>query len=319
MFNAERLSIRSVSLPRPKTEAYFPKVENSAPFLTEVLKRAGENNLVYALEYGSHVVGDASPTSMHDIMIIVKDAKKFHRKNMEVAPNDYKGSLKSLKWHTFLNKFGFNFYHTTIKADENEMKVKYAVISEENFIKGCHGTLAENEKKGLGSFGLYVAGRVQKTTLRPFFKVNKEQTARIEEAINAARIDGVWLAMSLLKDKFSFNRLIVTYVALSYLADLRPRQANKIMGLVHKNIGYYKEMLNPIIDEFVNLGLIERDESNQGYFKKIKSMPEKEARMRLISLKPKTAFTNYVKNLLAAGPYNSISYAIAKIKRSRAH
>ena len=319
MSRIERLSQQSVSLPKPTNEAYLPNKATNEAFSREVLNRAGENNLVYALEYGSHVVGDASPTSMYDIMIIVRDAETFHKKNMEIAPNDYKGSIKSLGWHTFLNRFGFNFYHTTFNNRGQTLRVKYAVISEENFIKGCHGALAENEKHGLGAFGFYVAGRVQKVTLRPFFKVDKEQTARVEEVINAARIDGIWLAMGLLKDNFSFNRLIITYVALSYLADLRPKQANKIMGLVHKNKGYYKEMLSPIIDEFINLGLIKRDETNHENFIKIKSISEKEARTRLISLKPMTAFTNYVKNFLTAGPQNSIDYAIAKIKRSRAH
>src|SRR5260221_6348442 len=147
-------------LPSPDKEAYFPDSGTSEILAREALKRAG-GNLVYAIEYGSYVTGDASPTSKRDMLLIVEDTLEFHKRNIHLAAEDY-GSPRSAQFHNFLNQFGFNFYQTSFPTDDGKtMAVKYGVISRDNFIKGCNGSLEEKEKEGKGAFGLYVAGRMQ--------------------------------------------------------------------------------------------------------------------------------------------------------------
>lgn len=108
-FMANREAPTKYKIPAPTSEAYFPPLNPNAIPKAEVIKRAGEENLVCAFEYGSHITGDASPTSIYDVMIIVADTKKFHEENIQSHKTDY-GNPKSAKWHAFLNTFGFNFY-----------------------------------------------------------------------------------------------------------------------------------------------------------------------------------------------------------------
>lgn len=297
-------------LPKPALEAYFPPYGKNEILAKEIIRRAGETNLVYALEYGSHVTGDPSSTSMRDAMIVVENAKEFHQSNMSLSPTDY-GRPRNPIWHAFLNRFGFNFYYMPLTDGS---RAKYAVISKENFIRGCNGTLEDKERTGQGAFGLYVAGRVQKVALRPLYKDSFKNMVEIEEAINTARIDGVWLALGLLKDSFSIESLIVHYAALSYLGDLRVERRGKLMSLVHKNKDYYKRMLGPIINQFVEFGIL--GQISEGQFRKIESMSADEVQKRLVQIRLKTAVINYIKNPLSAGIGPGLNYAAEKIKRS---
>lgn len=153
---------QSVALPHPVDHAFFPNREPNIALSNEVLYRAGEKNLVYALGYGSHVTGDVSPTSMRDVMIVVEDVKQFHTDNLLLHKADY-GKPRVAQWHALLNTLGFNFYHTHFRGEDDQiLSAKFAVISQEDFIKGCSGTFVHKDDDRQGAFGLYVAGRVQK-------------------------------------------------------------------------------------------------------------------------------------------------------------
>lgn len=300
-------------LPIPKDRAYFPDITFKNRYLQQEVLRRTEDNLVYAIQYGSFMTGDATPTSMIDIILIVENTKKFHEKNQSIAANDY-GWPRSPSWHDWLNQFGFNFYHSQFQTENGPMKTKYAVISRENFIKGCNGSLPENERKKTGAFGLYVAGRVQKAALKPFLKTdNERKITEIEKAINSARIDGVWLALGLLPKEFSFNDLLKTYVSLSYMADLRVEKAGKIQTMMEKNYEDYLAMLKPILEEFVKSGLIKSSEEEK--WTKLDSPSKSNVQKRLLLIKGKTIPINYLKNPTTAGWGNAVRYALQKIRR----
>ena len=293
-------------LPTSLAEAYFPPGKTDKLLSNVARERAGEN-LVGMIEYGSHVTGDATSTSRRDMILIVKDTEKFHRENMSTSPKDY-GRPRSVAWHTFLNKFGFNFYLTSLKTNDGQnIAVKYAVISSKNFITGCSN----------GDLELYVAGRMQKVALRPHFYGDEKEEEQIKKAINTARIDGVTFALGLQeKQEFNFDTLLHSYVSLSYLADVRIEKPDKIATLIEKSKEDYIKMLTPIIDEFVKSGLIEKTDYG---LRKAHSLSQEEVETILKNMKLPTAIRNFGKNTLTVGFGKGIIYAGEKIIRTTLH
>ena|SRR6266700_7382229 len=211
---------------------------------------------------------------------------------MALHQTDY-GSPRSVEWHNFLNRFGFNFYQSSIPTEEGDLRIKYGVISAANFIKGCNGTLEEKEETGAGKFGLYVAGRMQKVALRSLHDRNDEQNkqlADIEAGINTARIDGVWLAMGLQDKRFTFDQLLTDYVSLSYRADIRPERTDKIPTLIEMGKADYQRMLDPIIQDFRDQNLITQYED--GGFEKMHSLSKEQVERRLKKIKQRTFIIN---------------------------
>lgn len=303
------------SLPTPEPNAYFPDISLvNQDLQEEVLRRTGKDNLVYAIQYGSFVTGDTTPTSMIDLIIVVEDTRRFHQRNMDLHKDDY-GPPLLVSWHNFLNKFSLNFYHTYLPHMGQSIKAKYAVISRQDFIRGCHGSLAEKEKEGQGAFGLYVAGRMQKVALRPLYKTeNEEKVVQIEKAINAARIDGVWLSLGFLGDEFDFNELLTTYVYLSYRADLRVEKPGKIQTMIERNRKDYEVMLRSILNQFTQVGLIRPNGEER--WQKVQFPSQEEVKRRMRELKVRSAITNYGKNVLTVGLFRGIRYAVEKVQRA---
>lgn len=274
-------------LPHPETHAFFPQTEVNNDLREHIIKRVGEKNLVWAMQYGSQVGGDAGKRSMHDVMVIVEDIEEFHKLNMLLRPFDY-GLPHSVKWHTLLNRFGFNFYHSHFKDGADDLSLKLAVISKGDFIRGCSGALSDGEKRKRGAFGMYVAGRVQKAALAPLAKRDAD-APMIEAAINTARVDGVWYALGFLNKKFTYNDLVRAYVSLSYWADVRVEKRGKIETLIKNNEKDYKEMLEPIIQGFIKQRLIKIEQEGFGWYERIHSLSAIETQLRLLNLK-KIAF-----------------------------
>ncbi len=302
------------SLPHPENHAYFPQGEINQVLQREVVKRAGKDNLVWAIGYGSQVSGDAGKRSMYDVMIVVEDIEKFHARNLLLRPFDY-GQPHVTKWHALLNKFGFNFYHTHfMNVDKNKSSLKLAVISKKDFIRGCRGTVDKKEAFEKGAFGMYVAGRVQKVALSPLYKSEKD-AAVMEAAINTARIDGVWYALGFLNNKFTYDELVKAYVSLSYWADVRVEKRGKIETLIKNNEADYRKMLEPIIEAFIKNKLIKVEEEGFGWYEKVHSLSASDTYLRLLNLKKIAFLTNYLKNPLSAGLTKGITYALLKIAR----
>lgn len=292
--------------------AFFPSTEMKVALATEILTRAGEGNVDYVIGYGSQVTGDASPTSMIDVMVVVRNLKKYHQANLITHKRDY-GTPRVAAWHAFLNTFGFSFYHSSFQGDDGRIRpLKLAIISTRNFIKGCNGTFKHGVGEREGAFGLFVAGRIQKVALSPLYKTEEETASTIESAMNMARIDGVWFAMGLLQQQFSYEELVHMYVSLSYKADIRIEKKGKIETLIESNKADYVSMLEPILNAFIASGLLKK---NGDLFVKIISLPEKELLQRMRELKRMAFLMVYVKGIFTAGLSHGVIYALAKFKR----
>ncbi|HEX8965923.1 MAG TPA: hypothetical protein VF820_05825 [Patescibacteria group bacterium] len=279
----------------------------------EAIRRAGDN-LVCAIEYGSHVTGDAKPSSSYDLILVVEDTLQFYRDNIPQHGHDF-GRPRSARFHDALNQLGFNFYQTTIPQEDGEpIHVKYAVISRANFVKGCNGALAEREQSGEGGFGLYVAGRMQKVAIRPIAQ-NDERMGEIHAAIHQARVDGVKLALGLQQAQFSVTDLVGAYVSLSYLADLRVERPDKIQTLIDRSRQQYEELLTEILAEYEARGEVRR--LDDGRWEKLQGIPTSEdVMLRLRRIRRQTAIINYAKNPLTVGPIHAIEYALGKVRRA---
>lgn len=312
------------TLPSPKKEAYYfsqnSKLKESfinanTAIVREVKARAGTANLVSLFRYGSQVTGDASATSRHDLIIVVDDIRKFHEINLTVSPKDY-GHPRSSALHSVVNRRGLNFYRSSFTAsDGSDIPVKYAVISKDDFIKGCSETLSQQKQNKIYDFGWYVAGRMQKVAIYPLYQ-NPKFAETIGQAINTARVDGVWLALGLVGNnqnhKFTFDELVHEYVSLSYKTDLRVEKKDKVDILIKSSKDAYREMLDPIINDYIASGLISRvDEAS---FKKIESLSINEVTSRLKRLRRRTIGAN-IKNWWTGGLVSGIIYETEKIRR----
>lgn len=302
------------SLPKPDGPVFFPQTKINSYLREHIIKRAGKENLVWAIGYGSQVGGDAGKRSMYDVMIIVDDVEKFHKRNLLLRPYDY-GLPHSVKWHALFNKFGFNFYHSHFMDGDVDRPLKLAVISMDNFIGGCNGTLFEGEKERNGAFGMYVAGRVQKAALSPLYRREDDSSAAIESAINTARIDGIWYALGFLNNKFTYDEFVNAYVSLSYWADVRVEKRGKVKTLIRNNEKDYKEMLEPIVQAFITNGLIKVEKEGFGWYEKNYSLSAAETQLRLLHLKKIAFLTNYFKLPITAGIAKGMVYALLKIAR----
>ncbi len=288
----------------------------SRTLANEAINRAGDN-LVCAIEYGSHVTGDAKPSSSYDLILVVEDTLQFYRDNIPQHGHDF-GRPRSARFHDALNQLGFNFYYTDIPQPDGEppIHVKYAVISRENFVKGCNGALAKKDRTDEGGFGLYVAGRMQKVAVRPIAQ-NDEKMGEIDAAIHRARVDGVRLALGLQQTQFSISELVGSYVSLSYLADLRVERPDKIQTLIERSRQQYEELLTEILAEYEARGEVRR--LDDGRWEKLQGIPTSEdVMLRLRRIRRQTAIINFAKNPLTVGPIHAIEYALGKIRRARA-
>jgi hypothetical protein len=274
--------------------------------------KVGEENLVAAIEYGSHVTGDATATSIRDFILIAKDTEMFHKRNIVLCPEDYPRP-RSATVQTLFNR-GPSYYRTEIpQFDGESAKAKYAVISLDNFIKGCHGTLAKKDREEPGGFGLSIAGRMQKVALNPIHLPEDDGTRmRLEESIHHARVDGAKLALGSLGENFSLDEMLKSYVSLSYRADVRPEKKGKAHILLEHSREEYADMMNPILADFCDVGILKEGEEG---WEKLSAISEKDYGKRMRRLKLQTFGRNF-KPVLTFGPVESVIYAGEKLKRA---
>jgi hypothetical protein len=309
-------------LPADNVAYMFPNSEGHPDH--EILRHAaiemaGPNNLDLALLYGSHATGTADRQSIFDMILIVDDVREFHRQNLKDRPDDY-GRPHNPGWHAKLNRYGFNYYNTKFSTEvndengiyQNTIRAKYAVISRQDFIRGCNGVFGEKN----GAFAMYVDGRMHKVGLTPLFiGHNRDHISQISTAINTARNTGILLALSLMPNKpFTLDKLLETYTSLSYYADLRIDKWDKGKRIYRKNIREYQDMADPILSNFSRLGFIEYVDHNK--LRKVKALHATDVWAILILLKFSTATENYLKNPATVGIGKGIVYALSKIYRS---
>lgn len=288
--------------------AFYPKAP-VIPGLEEEIKRIGGDQLVRGSGYGSAFSGDASKTSLMDMLLVVKNPWSFYKYVTEI-PEFRLGTTRMPGFHAEFNLEKGNFYLATVYPIGGPRGVKFWIIPLDELTKHSQGGLPSAPE---GKGGLYLAGRMHKAMF-PTFAENgiPDEQKQIDLAFNKARIDGVWLALGLMHRTFSRDQLAETYVNLSYAADKRVEQANKSQSLLYKNYDCYQQMLDPVISSFIESGLIRPISGEEGYIK-LMSLPEAEVNDWLKKCASQASKTNYIGNFLTMG--GRIGYAAHKVIR----
>lgn len=294
---------------------YYPSpepVRSAYPGMVDSLKGLWRDHLVALYGYGSSVNGESS-TSLVDFIVVVDRTDSFHHDNRVRRPQDYDPVMGYAPLQSWLNKFSPNFYPSQISIEGVTKGIKYATVGLEDFFTQARAGMRGRD----GVSHLYTAGRLQKAMLVPFIINPDSYTQRnIDLAINQARIDGVWLTMALLPEYFTYQELLHEYVGLSYKADKRIEKRNKVNLLISQSKNEYALMMAGLIGAFERQGILEQ--TDPGEFRKRVSLAEVEVRKWLKECAWYSFRVNYFKNGLTYGPFNGLSYGIAKIRRATA-
>jgi translocator assembly and maintenance protein 41 len=140
------------------------------------------HEIKFAYAYGSAVIPQKDHTGkMVDIFFIVEDLKKFHSDNLRRNKQHYSSLAKCSSITTLekVNRSGTGIYYNPSVLLENDLLIKYGVISEKDFIN--HLSLWDN---------LFIAGRFHK----PVLSILKEDLS-IEAVIRKNREIAVYLKL----------------------------------------------------------------------------------------------------------------------------
>lgn len=187
-------------------------------------------SILAIIAYGSKLFAEATADSHYDFWFIIKDYNSFYRKNLRehrtlVATLLFPFSEKDV--HIFLNKLNPNFYQQQLGGKH----IKYGVINIDDFVELCKPE----------TFRMYVKGRFQKP-VEIVYCSNQQIKDRINLAIDDARKDGVEKALALSPKYSSLDELIQTIIRLSYLADIRPENPNKVRDIFEKSKDELREI-----------------------------------------------------------------------------
>jgi hypothetical protein len=212
--------------------------------LDELINGHGDN-VVAVLGYGSNFLGhNVDDKSIWDTIIVVKDTKRFHILNTFRRKQDH--FSQDVGFHEWLNSFGMNYYQS---EGPDKIKFKYGVVSLKNLEKDCESY----------SFGMYIAGRLQKP-IKPIYLSDQNKTEnvaevqKLEKAIARNRERAAVQAIYILdpNKEFTFDDFLVSVVSLSYHSDLRLEDPNKIKNIVEKNKEQLAAIYRPIFERLLS-------------------------------------------------------------------
>lgn len=304
-----------LQLPRADSiPVYFPSVEPvlaAHPGIVESINDLVGKEASTVFGYGSSFNGEGKADSWLDFIVVIDDVRRFHEQNRQRRPKDYDPIFGNPTFQTWLNRFSPNYYHTDLLVDGEVKRVKYAVLGFEDFLSQAQAGL--RGRKGFGH--LYTAGRLQKVGLYPLIEETDEgRRAQINQAINQARIDGVWLSLGFLPVVFNYKDLLRTYVDLSYAADIRIEKQDKVDQIIRQNEREYIVMMQDLLAAFVGNGILEQ--FGPGIYVKKLTLPEREARDWIREGAYYSAAINYLKNPLTCGVRNGFEYGVQKVERA---
>lgn len=192
-------------------------------------------SIAAVIAYGSRVHGKPTSDSHYDCWLVVRDYKEFYSSNMKDRRNLFAtlfNPFDEARAHTFLNRINPNFYQERLDG----VKVKYGVVSVDDFLRLCKPDAR-----------MYVKGRMQK----PVRVIYCERGVRglIDFAVRMARKDAVRKAAALLDDGFSLDELIKKVIGMSYMADIRPENPNKIDDIFETGADELREVYSKMLLE----------------------------------------------------------------------
>lgn len=273
------------------------------PGIPQALRELGGRHLIAAVGYGSSFNGE-STNSLQDYLLFIYNVSAFHQENKKKRPQDYDPITGNPKVQTWLNGITPNFYPSKLDLDGQEVPIKYGVVSLDQ-VRALRTGLEQSDSN------FYLRGRLEKAIILPFVPAaNPIRQKLIERAITQARIDGMWLATGLLPDEFSCEELALTYIGLSYRADVRAEKPDKIRILLTQSPDEYKAMLGDLLKAFIDFEFLEQ--VDDGVYRKRVSMKEEDVKKMLSSAAWFAFKANYVKNPLTYGPIRGIQYGWGK-------
>lgn len=249
-----------------------------------------------------------------DLIVVVKDLKRWHKANVRKNPNDYSFTGKnfltngSLSW---LKKGGKICYLTYIPFEGHSFKI---------------GTI--EEKDFLDSLELwdtfYLAGRMQKP-----IKIFKADT-QVKKAIESNRRSAIATTLLLSDErKIPMVEFYETLVSLSYMGDTRMKFAenpHKVSNIVKGGMDFFDKTYGDS-DLFNRVkGYIENKHTDKLMEEvpillrsKLKDSKDyKETITKYLEEKnKKESMMQTIKGIFTSGPVNSVAYACAKLKRGR--
>lgn len=304
------LGSERVALPAGKRfHTFYPQTYYPRPGLVAAVKEMGGKSLVYGFGYGSAFNSEVRADSfLTDIMMVVTDLRDFHRHNTRLHWLNY-GTTSGVWFHERLNKYGISFYTGELPLEGQALKVKVGVVGHDRFLHDARGSLRHRG-------ALYLAGRLQKARIIPLVAgENIEQQHEVDDAINQARLDGLWLALALVDNPINLQRLKEKYTGISYEADSRIEVRGKHKLLVRLSSDDYRHMFQPLIERFLEEGILALGPEADTLVKRY-SLARKDVEA-LLRDSARTAFMrNYIINPLTFGILRGIFYAVAKIRKA---
>lgn len=250
-----------------------------------------------------------------DLIVVVKDLKKWHRENVKLNPSDYSFTGRNFMTKcasSLLKKGGRICYMTYIPFMGHSFKI--GTIEEKDFLDSL--TLWDT---------YYLAGRMQKPIL--VVKANKE----IKQAIENNRQMAIAATMLISDErKIPMTEFYETLVSLSYMGDTRMKFAenpHKISNIVKGNLEFFEDNYG-VSDLYIGeKGYIENKHSK----KIITSLPillqadiaskggtyKKIITEFLTERNKNESSVQTIKGIFTSGPVKSIKYGLAKLKRGR--
>ncbi|CAD5119882.1 DgyrCDS8466 [Dimorphilus gyrociliatus] len=241
----------------------------------KVLPRFSQRHINLAFAYGSGVFqqNNQAPLSqqMLDIILIVSDAKAFHKENLDRNRKDY-SFLKYFgadKISHIQQNYGAKVFFNTLVPIGNKRMIKYGIIQTDDLLRD----LFDWET-------LYIAGRLHK----PVLMLNDPEDY-IEEALKSNLKSALNSATLLLPRIFDEITLYKTIASLSYTGDFRMvvgEDRDKIENIVRPNFVHFQKLYQNLIEKDDNLnlsnGMIEQNLESSVVCNRLISLPRKLAR-----------------------------------------
>ncbi len=288
--------------------------------MKKVIERFMENRpkCEAIIGYGSGIAkqkGQENRKVQVDLIVVVKDLKKWHNENSRLNPKDYSFTGKNFMTKgdiTWLKKGGRICYMTYIEFEGHSFKI--GTIEEKDFLDSL---------EMWDTF--YLAGRMQKPIL--IVKANQN----IKEAIDTNRRMAIAAALLISEErKIPMSEFYQTLVSLSYIGDTRMKFAEnpmKVANIVNGAIDFFEKTYgdcdlltrvkgyienkhsDKLIETLPLLLKAEIDADNSNY---------KESIINYLTDRNKSESTmQTIKGIFTSGPIKSVKYALAKIKRGR--
>ncbi|KAL7276537.1 Mitochondrial translocator assembly and maintenance protein 41 [Rhizina undulata] len=200
----------------------------------------------YAFAYGSGVFSQGKGTSekpMIDLIFGVTYTQHWHSLNLTQHPDHYSflGKFGSAAVTYVQDKMGAGVYFNPY-VEINGTLVKYGVVNLDTLCRD----LSEWDT-------LYLAGRLQK----PVNILRDDPRVRLGNQINL--VSAVRVALLLLPEKFSEQRLYNAIAGISYMGDPRMKFAenpHKVQNIVSNQLPNFRRLYSPLIDQLPNVNYV---------------------------------------------------------------